>query len=235
MKNIEEKKIPFVLLISSLLYIIVSYVNGEKIITYKHNYDDIIKSSYIDHQIPIFTTILFGVSIYLVLFKTDLEIKEFFSKMKDKIKLYFSKIPTISLLKQASKDNNKPTFESINVVNKEVELIEDTQERSDYLMIHRMKSNALSKGILFFFLFLIELAIVSSKPVLVFYLIILCLVIIQKFYGAYLCADLSKFNKGYSWVWFLFGLIFTSGAILFAYPKFILKSEYLKIYKQYEK
>lgn len=235
MKNLANKKYSVILFLIGFFGIIISYIASHNFIYLKGGYYpvELFSGVYLQQyesakaidfglfilglrSISIFMVVLIAYSVFLFLYKTDEEIKNFLVVVKKRI--FTKELINITLI---NKSIAVKTAE-INEYN-----IEKSKESIKYNKIADAKSDAAIYGVLFG---AIQIGIYvmskniywedSTKIILNF-----SIILILRIFSAYKCNMLSKYNLGNSWFWFLFGVLMPSVALIFASMPFLLNKE----------
>lgn len=240
MKNINDKKYSVLLflfgLFSSIICNIISteyyYFKGEYILVSDEpqlkaqNFEVVkfVEFLFISiklNSILVLLTMLIALSIYTFLYKTDKDIINTLIILKTKysdLNLKFKHIKTLRLYKKT----NLP------VTSTGIMQIEKTEQQIKFGKIQTLKSNALLYG---FILLLIQIALyLLLKKYIAEYstqiIINFSVSIVLRFFSAFKCNELSEYNKSSSSMWFLFGIMLPSIALIIAGMDFSIKKEW---------
>ena len=231
MINIKEKKIPVAILLISIIVIIIGYLIKDS-----YNNHGSIQSLYDDRNYPLkyyeiyvfgyiieYTTFLsamlliLGLGIYSLLFKTDEEIKLFYTKCLDKLlslDLFNRSFKTLNKMLSHKADANEIDQKIViteTESNIEVKTVNNTITETENKRIRKIKERTLIIGIVILILTLLEYNLIFNRREFYMYPAMI-LIIIQKFFAANKCDQL----KGDSWVWFFFGFMMPSIALILA-------------------
>lgn len=173
------------------------------------------------NSVLVFGIMLIALSIYTFLYKSDAELISILSQLKGKINSIRLKLNDLKTKRVSKKTDSKVTL------NAKIQ-IEKSEDQIKFGKIQALKSN----GLLFGFIILviqIALYLLLRKYVVEYSIQIIInfsISIILRFFSAYKCNQLSEYNKGSSNMWFLFGIILPSIALIIAGMDFSIKKDW---------
>jgi hypothetical protein len=173
------------------------------------------------NSVLVFCIMLIALSIYTFLYKTDAELISILSNLKGKTTSIRLKLNDLKTKRVSKKTDSKVTL------NAKIQ-IEKSEDQIKFGKIQALKSN----GLLFGFIILviqIALYLLLRKYVVEYSIQIIInfsISIILRFFSAYKCNQLSEYNKGSSNMWFLFGIMLPSIALIIAGMDFSIKKEW---------
>lgn len=174
-------------------------------------------------QLSSFLVIIIACAVYLFLYKTDEEIREYLIEIKRRLQ-------SKNILGVVSNMiNNIPATLGLKSSPKET-IIKDyvkSEESIKYNKIMDAKSTAAIYGLIFG---AIQLGISATLENLHWedstkIIISFSIVLLLRIFSAYKCYMLSEYNMGSSWFWFLFGVLIPSVALIFAGVHSVLNKE----------
>ncbi|MEE1897983.1 hypothetical protein V1389_06535 [Flavobacterium rakeshii] len=238
MIQLEKKKTPIVLIITAIALLVISNLTKEPydislFLYYEKNHISMSLSEYyvgllgIDvslKSIVVSCIVLIGLSIYLLIFKTDEEIRTFIGEYRDKLvvnkKTKLNELPQKKINQGVNDDNIKL-----------------------YKKIRLTKLLTLLYGVLILLVILILKAIdqdlidsFTLEEYQTYSIILLVANLVNRAFAAQVCYDLTKYNKGNKWLWVLFGFLFPALTLIYAGVKKSLQNEYkylMEYYNQY--
>ena len=169
------------------------------------------------NSVLVFCIMLIALSIYTFLYKTDNELISILKGKTTGVKLKLNDLKTQIL----SKKTSSPVTSIAKIQ------IEKSEEQIKFGKIQTLKSNGLLYG---FIILVIQIALylLLRKYVAEYSIQIIInfsISIILRFFSAYKCNELSEYNKGSSNMWFLFGIMLPSIALIIAGMDFSTKKE----------
>lgn len=173
------------------------------------------------NSVLVFCMMLIAFSIYTFLYKTDAELMSILSNLKGKTTSIRLKLNDLKTKRVSKKTDSNVTL------NAKIQ-IEKSEDQIKFEKIQALKSN----GLLFGFIILviqIALYLLLRKYVVEYSIQIIInfsISIILRFFSAYKCNQLSEYNKGSSNMWFLFGIMLPSIALIIAGMDFSTKKEW---------
>ena len=173
------------------------------------------------NSVLVFCMMLIAFSIYTFLYKTDAELMSILSNLKGKTTSIRLKLNDLKTKRVSKKTDSNVTL------NAKIQ-IEKSEDQIKFEKIQALKSN----GLLFGFIILViqvALYLLLRKYVVEYSIQIIInfsISIILRFFSAYKCNQLSEYNKGSSNMWFLFGIMLPSIALIIAGMDFSTKKEW---------
>ena len=173
------------------------------------------------NSVLVFCIILIALSIYTFLYKTDAELMSILSNLKGKTTSIRLKLNDLKTKRVSRKTDSNVAL------NAKIQ-IEKSEDQIKFGKIQALKSN----GLLFGFIILViqvALYLLLRKYVVEYSIQIIInfsISIILRFFSAYKCNQLSEYNKGSSNMWFLFGIMLPSIALIIAGMDFSTKKEW---------
>lgn len=173
------------------------------------------------NSVLVFCMMLIAFSIYTFLYKTDAELMSILSNLKGKTTSIRLKLNDLKTKRVSKKTDSNVTL------NAKIQ-IEKSEDQIKFGKIQALKSN----GLLFGFIILViqvALYLLLRKYVVEYSIQIIInfsISIILRFFSAYKCNQLSEYNKGSSNMWFLFGIMLPSIALIIAGMDFSTKKEW---------
>ncbi|RYJ41569.1 hypothetical protein [Flavobacterium beibuense] len=239
MIQLEEKKIPVVLIIIGIVLLVISNLTKEPydislFLYYEKNHISMSLSEYyvgllgIDvslKSIVVSCIVLIGLSIYLLIFKTDEEIRTLIGGgYRDKLavnkKTKLNELPQKKINQDVNDDNIKL-----------------------YKKIKLTKLLTLLYGVLILLVILILKTIdqdlidsFTIEEYQTYSIILLIANLVNRAFATQVCYDLTKYNKGSKWLWVLCGFLFPALTLIYAGVKRSLQNEYkylMEYYNQY--
>ena len=173
------------------------------------------------NSVLVFCIMLIALSIYTFLYKTDAELMSILSNLKGKTTSIRLKLNDLKTKRVSRKTDSNVTLNAKTQ-------IEKSEDQIKFGKIQALKSN----GLLFGFIILViqvALYLLLRKYVVEYSIQIIInfsISIILRFFSAYKCNQLSEYNKGSSNMWFLFGIMLPSIALIIAGMDFSTKKEW---------
>jgi hypothetical protein len=173
------------------------------------------------NSVLVFCIMLIAMSIYTFLYKTDAELMSILSNLKKKTTSTWLKLNDLKRQRVSQKTDSQATLIA------KIQ-IEKSEEQIKFSKIQSLKSNGLLYG---FMILVIQIALylLLRKYVVEYSIQIIInfsISIILRFFSAYKCNQLSEYNKGSSNMWFLFGIMLPSIALIIAGMDFSIKKEW---------